>query len=204
MARAQSSDFLHSMRFQVAITGGGFDFFNVGAGTTNSKSPSAGFMSCTTPEATTEAVEYREGTYNFPRKFPGNTTVSDISLQKGVARGDGTFWEWLKTVISGSGEYRVDIQIMHFDRRVLSRPQNGPVTSTFQSTATQANAARTYNVYEASPPRHKVAADLDASSSDISIMELDLAYEYFDVVEKRPSSGAVDVQNGAYQSALKT
>lgn len=188
MARAQSTDFLHSMRFQVDIVAG-YDYFQNQNGVSSSVSPSAGFMSVSTPEATTEAVEYREGTYNFPRKYPGNTTVSDLSMQKGVARGDGTFWNWLKTVISGSGEYRVDLNIYHFDRRVLNRPANGAITSDFQKVASAGNAARTYKIFEAFPTRHKVAADLDASSSDISIMELDLAYEYFDVVEGAPSSG---------------
>lgn len=190
MARAQSTDFLHSMRFQVAIVAG-FDYFQNTGGTASSVSPSAGFMSISTPEATTEAVEYREGTYNYPRKFPGNTTVSDLSMQKGVARGDGTFWNWLSTVIAGSGEYRVDLEIYHFDRRVLNRPQSGAMQGhqDFQKVASAGNAARTYKIYEAFPIRHKVAADLDASSSDISIMELDIAYEYFDIEEKDPASG---------------
>lgn len=195
MARAQSTDFLHSMRFQVDIVAG-YDYFQNGDGKASSKSPSAGFMSVSTPEATTEAVEYREGTYNYPRKFPGNTTVSDISMQKGVARGDGTFWEWLSTVIAGSGEYRVDLNIYHFDRRVLNRPANGAMSASFQKVASAGNAARTYKIYEAFPIRHKVAADLDASSSDISIMELDIAYEYYDVVEGEPTSG-----NGASVTA---
>ena len=184
MARPVSTDFLHSMRFHVTaqVTGGTSPLDNA------SVSPSAGFMSVSTPEATVEAVEYREGLYNFPRKFPGNTTVSDVTMQKGVARGDGTFWLWLKLVISGNGEYRADVTINHFDRSVLnsSLPSYSAVNAA--RTATAPGAARQYVLYEAFPIRHKVAADLDASTSDISIMELDIAYEYFDIVEGAPSS----------------
>ena len=204
MARAQSTDFLHSMRFQVGIVGG-YDFFRFAAdGKSSTVSPSAGFMSVSTPEATTEAVEYREGTYNYPRKFPGNTTVSDCSMQKGVARQDGSFWNWMSTVIAGNGEYRVDMAIYHFDRRVLNRPNGGAMTdfNNFANLATANNAARTYILYEAFPTRHKVAADLDASSSDISIMELDVAYEYFNVSEGSPTSASGKVATAAYESSF--
>lgn len=191
MARAVNTDYLHSMRFHVTALFAGSTTNNP---LNNDSSPSAGFMSVSTPEATTEAVEYREGTYNYPRKFPGNTTVSDCSMQKGVARDDGTFWNWLRFVIEGFSEpdisdYRADLTIFHYDRRVLqgtdaAYAQNG--SSTFST----ANAARTYKLENAFPTRHKVAADLDASSSDISIMELDVAYESFEIVEGEGSSSA--------------
>lgn len=204
MARAQSTDFLHSMRFQVIIDAGQPDFLGVKTGTSQGQSPSAGFMSVSTPEATTEAVEYREGTYNYPRKFPGNTTVSDISMQKGVARGDGSFWKWMSTVIGGAGEYRVDMTILHFDRRVLNggiigANGTGP-SSEFPTLATAANAARKYHLKEAFAIRHKVAADLDASSSDISIMELDVAFEYFTVEEGTTASNSNAAVDGSGNS----
>jgi hypothetical protein len=48
--------------------------------------------------------------------------------------------------------------------------------------AGDATAAKTYKVYEAFPSTHKVATDLDANSGDISIMELNVAYEHFTIV----------------------
>lgn len=195
MARAQATDFLHSMRFHVTATLAGDNAILTNSPLQNTLSPSAGFMSCSTPEATTESVEYREGTYNYPRKFPGNTTVSDVTLQKGVARGDGTFWRWMLTVIEGAGEYRANVDIFHYDRRVLNNTtQSGDKSQdTFYNATLSASttaAARVYHLYEAFPIRHKVAADLDASTSDISIMELDLAYEHFDITENTPSSAS--------------
>lgn len=178
MARVQASDFLHSMRFHVTATRAAITPATGDNPLAMSGAPSAGFMSVSTPEATTEAVEYREGIFNFPRKFPGNTTVSDCSMQKGVARADGAFWAWLKTVIAGPAagatkEYRADLEILHFDRSALK--------GTLTELDLKAVAARTYTLKNAFPTRHKVAADLDASSSDISIMELDVAYESFTV-----------------------
>lgn len=181
MARAAASDFLHSMRFHVTtdFTDDALNVQNFGAipGVTSPNIP-AGFMSVTTPEATTEAVEYREGTFNYPRKFPGNTTVSDCTLQKGVVPGYTNFWAWMRVVIEGSGDYRCNMTIQHFNRSVLRGNK-----ADFAPSLTDVSAARSYVLYEAFAIRHKVAADLDASSSDISVMELDVAYEYFDVVE---------------------
>jgi hypothetical protein len=43
--------------------------------------------------------------------------------------------------------------------------------------------ARIYHVREAFPTNHKVASDLEATSGEISIMELSIAYEHFEVEE---------------------
>ena len=184
MARPASTDFLHSMRFHVTTSGDlpetlRPDIFPTGV--------PAGFMSCTTPEATTEAVEYREGHFNYPQKYPGNTTVSDITLQKGVAQSNSNFWNWLRVVVEGSGEYRTTLIIKHFNRSVLTRPvpttqaSVGPGMPYSAAAGVDAQPSRTYNLYEAFPIRAKVAGDLDATSSDISVMEMDVAFEYFDV-----------------------
>jgi phage tail-like protein len=167
MARTVTTDFLHSMRFQVKC---GPNFSLGGA--------DAGFMSVSTPEATTEAVEYREGTYNYPRKFPGNTTVADISMQRGVTASDSTFWSWLSVVIHGEGEYRTDLDIYHYDRSVLQK--NIPNFNSEPSAGGSAFGGRIYHIHEAFPIRCKIAGDLDASSSDISVAEADFAFEYFE------------------------
>lgn len=179
MARAQATDFIHSMRFQVdAIGVGGVARLAVPG------RPQAGFSTVTTPEATTEPVEYKEGNMVYTRKYPGNPTVSDITLARGVARGDSSFWDWLRVVIEGSGEYRADLDIKHFHRDTAlnrAQPANGG-----QPNLTNINTdtpARIYHVKEAFPTRHKVAADLDATASEISIQEIDLAYENFEVEE---------------------
>jgi phage tail-like protein len=148
--------------------------------------PEAGFTQCTAPEATVEAVEYKEGTFVYTRKFPGNTTMSDISLMRGVARLDSSFWHWLRIVIEGSGDYRQNVLIEHHHRDTfLSRPRFEASTGNDNQTSITKDslAARTYHVHEAFPIRHKVSGDLDATASEISIMELDLSYEHFEVQE---------------------
>ena len=172
MARPVAEDFLHSMRFHVEVISG--DGPNFGP-------PEAGFSTCSTPEATVEAVEYKEGTYIYTRKQPGNTTMADISMGRGVAITDSAFWLWLKTVIEGAGEYRQDVRIKHYHREE-ALPGSGDPEANLTAIPTSVDAARTYEIFNAFPARHKVAADLDATASEISIMELDLAFEYFNLI----------------------
>lgn len=174
MARPVAEDFLHSMRFHVEIIDGTRPDAGFGP-------PEAGFSMCSVPEATTEAVEYKEGTYIYTRKQPGNTTFAAISLSRGVAITDSAFWTWMKIVIEGAGEYRQDIRIKHYHREE-ALPGSGDVTANLTAIPTSVPAARTYEVFNAFPSRHKVAGDLDATASEISIMELDLEFEYFNLI----------------------
>jgi phage tail-like protein len=159
---------MQSMRFQVKC-GSGFTLDGVDGA-------QAGFMSVSTPEATIEAVEYREGTYNYPRKFPGNVTVADVSMSRGVALKDTAFWSWVSIVAHGEGEYRANIEIYHYNRSVLQK--NVP-TWAGGTPPTAGYGGRKYTLHEAFPIRCKIAGDLDASSSDISVQEIDVAFEYF-------------------------
>lgn len=172
MARPVAEDFLHSMRFHVEVINGEGPNFGP---------PEAGFNMCSVPEATVEAVEYKEGTYIYTRKQPGNTTFSDLTLSRGVAITDSAFWTWIKTVIEGAGEYRQDIRIKHYHREE-ALPGSGDVGVNLTAIPTSVEAARTYEIFNAFPARHKVAGDLDATASEISIMELDLSYEYFNLI----------------------
>ena len=186
MARAMATDFMHSMRFHVdAIAPGGVQRLIVPG------RPQAGFSSVTTPESTVEAVEYKEGNTIYTKKQPGNPTMSDITLSRGVTRGDSSFWEWMRVVMEGGpigtpgAEYRADLEIKHFHRDtslVRTQPATGD-----QPNLTNINTdtpGRIYHVREAFPTRQKVAADFDATASEISIMEMDVAYETFEVEER--------------------
>jgi phage tail-like protein len=146
----------------------------------------AGFQQCSVPELNVESVEYKEGNNLYTKKFPGNPQVSDITLTRGVARADSSFWEWMRVVAEGSGDYRADLEIKHFHRDtalVRSVPASGD-----QPNLTNINVdtpARIYHVREAFPIRVKPAADFDATASEISLAEMDISLEFFEV-EERP------------------
>jgi phage tail-like protein len=182
MARALATDFLHSMRFQVVVNNGGEPQTALGT------DADAGFSNVTTPEVSVEAVEYKEGTMVYTRKYPGNPTMSDVTLSRGVARLDSSFWDWLRVVVEGGvgadAEYRVDLDIKHYHRDTsLVRAGVGGVNNANATNLDVTTPARTYHVRQAFPIRHKVAGDLDATASEISIMEIDVAYENFEVTE---------------------
>lgn len=176
MARAVATDFIHSMRFQVVVADPSV------ATLSPDGRADAGFTTVSTPELTVEAIEYKEGTFVYTRKYPGNPTVSDLTFNRGVTRSDSTFWDWIRRVVEGSGEYRVDLDINHFHRQEsLLRPRDQVGTEGNFTSINQDSPARIYHVKEAFPIRHKIAGDMDATAGEISIMELDVAYEHFDV-----------------------
>lgn len=177
MARPVATDFLHSMRFQVTATDAGR-----GISLTPTGRADAGFKTVTTPEITLENVEYREGTSIYTKKFPGLPTVNDITLSRGVARLDTTFWDWARRAAEGSGEYRIDFQIQHFHRDTALNRSNAAPGSVNHTNISLASPARVYQVFEAFPIRCKVADDLDATGSDVSLMELDCSIEHFEMI----------------------
>lgn len=189
MARAKAQDFLHNFRFYGVVQGFGEAGVTAQLGT-DTAGPSAGFNSVSTPEASHDAVEYREGHYIYTQKFVGIPTISDISLTRGVALQDGTFWKWMREVIEAGTEYRADLSIYH-----LHRDSKSQTLSTLNETMQKLTLGPSdkgfieYQCKEAFPIRHKVSGDLDATASEVSIQELDLAIEYFNVVDHGPIEG---------------
>jgi len=178
MARDISTDFLHSFRFHANTIGDGYDPLQAPG------NPEAGFNNMTTPELTIESVEYKEGLDIYPRKYPGAPTVNEITLSRGVTFIDTSFWEWARATVEGSEAYRVDLAILHYHRGgYLSTPRATLATADIIThvKSDEATPARRYELYEAFPIRHKPAADLDATSAEVSLMELDVAFESFNV-----------------------
>lgn len=189
MPRPAASDPLHAFRFHArsvnppSISGAGSDIlqpdgtefgYHIGDGV------EAGFNSITMPEITVEHAEYREGIRVYTMKFPGVPTIAEITLNRGVARYDTAFFNWVLAAIEGN-EYRSDIVVYHVQRPAdehtadTSKGPNIDVTG-------EGIISKQYNLYECSPARVKIAGDLDASTSDVSLAELDVSFERFDIV----------------------
>lgn len=175
MPRSSSSDLMNNMRFHCTATppGGGPDPLQPGAAGLAERAQ-AGFTTVTIPEVSAEAVEYKEGLFHFPRKYVGAPTVGDVSLNRGVASRDTTFWDLCMKAVKGDGEYRVDLAIVEYGREAL-RGGRGIDPAT-------ARPARTALCYNCIPTRCKLSADKDSSSGDISVAELDFAVEDMDLI----------------------
>lgn len=183
MARAKISDFLHSFRFNVVLTGFGIGGDRQLTRSTDGRS-TAGFNAVSVPEASHDAVEYREGTYIYTQKFPGIPSISDITLSRGVAHLDGAFWAWMKDVIEGNAEYRGNLDIFHLHRDARPATSSDPSATEYDLPGAPPGGFIKYACKEALPIRMKVASDLDATASEVSIQELDIAVESFDVIDE--------------------
>lgn len=180
MARAHATDPLHNFRFHVrctAVAGLGDDPLQPGGsgqGFTVGDTAEAGFQAATTPEYTVEIAEYREGLKTYTEKYPGIPTTNEVTLSRGVARYDTSFFNWVTAAIEGR-EYRSDVSYFHALREGRSAPFNA--TDDFAN-----NTSKRYILRNAWPSRVKVAADMDAGASDVSLAEVDIAWESFSVV----------------------
>ena len=162
MARAVLTDPYHNFRYHVKATkAGSIDPLGV---------VTAGFTAVTMPEQNVESAEYKEGTMVYRRKFPGDVTFGPVTLSRGVVGNTGEFWTWMNQTATG-GEYRIDLEIHQFHRT--------DVTS--QSDYSGLKAKRIIKCLECIPTRVKPGSDMESTSSDISIQELDIEVESFTV-----------------------
>ena len=170
MARSQASDFLQGFRFHVRVTGPTGEDPLRPAGR-----PDAGFSAVETPKYSIEAVEYKEGTMVYARKQPGAPKFEDISMSRGIARGDTTFWTWAQNTGEGAGEYRVDLQILVFHRAQALVRTAGDARNTLRINLDR--PATIVYVLEAFATGVPLFGPLEATSSEIAVQELGVAYE---------------------------
>ena len=163
MARSVASDFYHVFKYHVIINT---------AGITGASTIQGGFATAVIPEKTMEAVEYKEGIYLYRRKFPGDVTYSDLTLTRGVAKGGTNFYAWIDAQLKGNA-YRVDLELRHFHRDEVIDATN------FATTAPK----RVIKCFDCFPIRVKPGSDFDAQSSEISLEEIDIAIERFELVD---------------------
>ena len=120
----------------------------------------AGFRECSAVENSQNATEYREGTDKnlAARKLPGLNTHTDVTLSRGITN-DSKLWEWREKAMKGSIE-RHDISITMLDDT--------------------GNARITWNLFACWPTRW-TGPSLNATSDEVAIEQLTLAYERVEV-----------------------
>ena len=167
MARAQALDPFHAFRFQVKVS-------NKQYGANPFGPASAGFNSVTLPTMSLESVEYKEGVMVFRRKFPGDVTVDDVTMSRGVTTNGSEFFTWMSATKSGA-EYRVDLDIHQMHRTDVAG----------QADFTAVTGSRVIKLKECFPISVKVGSDMDSQSSEISLQELTVACESFEVANSK-------------------
>lgn len=130
----------------------------------------AGFNNVTVPEISQEASEYREGTSRWTQKYPGPATVSECTLQRGIAKRDLAFYDWIMGCINGT-EYRADVTIWHYHRMEMGMAAQSEIS----------DIVRHIVLHNAFPIRVKPGGDMDATAGEVSLAEVDIALESFEV-----------------------
>jgi phage tail-like protein len=118
----------------------------------------AGFSECTIPDATTDAVDYREGTDRPTlRKLSGLTKYGTITLKWG-ATDSKELWTWRKQVIDG---------------QMKDARRNGSIVVYDADGTTE---ALRWNFVDGWPSKYD-AGDLNAKGNDVLIDSLEITHE---------------------------
>lgn len=130
----------------------------------------AGFQSVTIPELSVEASEYREGIFKWTQKYPGPPTVSELTMMRGITKRDTAFYDMVMASIDGQ-QYRADVTIYHYQRSEMQSANSGETGNEF----------RRIECGESFAIRAKPAGDLDSMAGDVSLAEVDMAVEHFEL-----------------------
>jgi len=108
-------------------------------------------------DATTDVVEYREGGDILgPRKLPGQTKHSNLTLKRGYTD-DQQLWKWYEDVMTGRTEkIRKNISVIQLDMAGQEKMR--------------------WNLFQAFPVKYTAPA-FNAKNNELSIESLDVAYE---------------------------
>jgi phage tail-like protein len=84
---------------------------------------SAMFTKCSALEAEVATIENWEGGSLIATKEPGRVTISDVTLERGVAQGDSDLWNWFQQVVKltanmgvNTPTYKRPVDIVQLDR----------------------------------------------------------------------------------------
>jgi phage tail-like protein len=166
--------------------------------------PLAGFQAITAPEITLETEEYNEGNHWTKRHLPTTASVGNITLSRGCSFYDAEFWVWMSATIRGqqggvlpptgpalSGHRRNLLLIQYTGYSMRAAGNLGPAVDAAVSAAAgfmpSPNAvlgvpARAWFLMECMPVRYKAASDFEASSSDVSVAELEISVDRWEEV----------------------
>jgi phage tail-like protein len=124
------------------------------------------FIQCSGLDVVVDAIDYYEGGSPYARKIPGRAHYAPITLEYGLTT-DTAMWDWMKASVAqkqlaGPGQYgpdRKDVSI------VMTNPDGSKILQ--------------WNLHQAWPSRWR-GKPLDAASSQIAIVVLELSFDYAD------------------------
>jgi phage tail-like protein len=175
----QTGDYYQSFRFLVYDDAGGSSFIQ------SSGSLVGGFSHCSVPEHNIDHIEYSEGSWTYSKMYPGRSSFTSITLQRGVVVNDTGFANWIKACAEGNN-YRTNVTIVNYHRNDITG--NAPEFKI--STAPQSFIIVAMNCL---PIRFRPGSDFDALDSSISVNEIEFQPEFFRYGKTTPGTSNATV-----------
>ena len=176
MARPRLLDLLQTFNFWVFdVTGpGGYALLSV-------FDPALGFSAITAPEISVETKDIQPGNWEYKRRVVKKAEAGAVSFSRGTRFYDSDFYNWITGAIVGRQPIRRNLIVVHFMgfrpiSQAMGKNQSFPTTAVVQ--AGVRTPARGWILYECLPTRYKAGSDFDATSSDVSIQELEVQPEH--------------------------
>jgi phage tail-like protein len=212
VARSRLTDLLQSYSFWVFDASGfqGNPLFTV-------FDPVLGFSACTLPKISVDIETIQPGNWEYQHKVVKTAKVDAVTLSRGARYWDSDFYLWLTNAIKGIQPIRRNIVIVQFlGYRLIRKLIEGTGEAVGSKSAVDGEVlintsgiagvpldripGRAWFCGDCIPTRYN-PGDLDANSSDVTIMELDFEPEY---VEEMTIATLSPVAGRAYSVGVLT
>lgn len=144
--------------------------------------PVLGFSSVTAPEISVETMDIQPGNWEYKRRVVKTADVGSITMARGVNFFASDFYNWISNAIRGIQPVRRNLVIVHFMSfkpiRQLQGATSGVGPELGSTALVERLPGRAWFLSGCVPTRYKAGGDFDASSSDVSIQELEVQPEY--------------------------
>jgi phage tail-like protein len=193
LARLKISDYLQAFHFWMMDVG------PIGLTDAPVFTPLLGFASITSPDITSDVFTFREGNYSFERHAIKGASIGGFSVSRAVSFYDSDFWSWVMDAVTGHTLFQVGGPTPRRDFVLIHYFPRSPIPLPYDNTDSQVKdiaiadigpfelsariPARAYVLSGCIPTRWKSGSDFDASSSAISIAELDFVCESVELVD---------------------
>lgn len=143
--------------------------------------PVFGFSSCSAPEISAELKSVRPGNWEYPKHTVKAGNVNPVTLARGARFYDSDFYIWMNNAIKGIQPIRrtlVLVQFLPFRAQNQIANVNGQEDDNAYLSIGLRTPGRVWVMYNCVPTRYKAGSDFDATSSAVSIAELEMQPEY--------------------------
>ncbi|MFA4971296.1 MAG: phage tail protein [bacterium] len=170
-------DLLQSHRFWLLdlVPSSTFPFFVLG-------SPIMGYQSITMPELTLEVDEVKQVNSMYKKYVYSGGSVGAITLMRGARCYDDTFYQWITRALRGIDMVPRNLLLIQFTNINTKNKDDLEVMLPIAIEAWESSQflpGRVWLLWNAIPTRYKPGSDMDATSGEVSIMELDVQVEAF-------------------------